>query len=380
MGDVLILLPGTTGTSLIDQNQTPSAERPVVWPWQVLIAALLHEPDVALGLLEGSNPPRYPALYPWQVRTHDLLSLPNSYHSFIHSFESDGWTAIHGRPPQQPDVPPANQPAIWGLPAALPAKALITFPYDWRQDNATTALWFRSFLSAIVTASGGSSAITLVGHSMGGLVARAYLETVGKNDPLTANVQRLITLGTPHLGAPMALDAIANNLAAVSKNGFHLAAMDTVIWEFVNSQYDSTFELLPPSQTPFIDDEGTLKSIFPFSGLSADLQQYLRSRDFSLDDAQRADAFLSSLHYAGAVPYFCAYGSELLTPVSFQFSGGTLTGAEHHEGDGIVPMTSAMFAGTIPPSQTFQAHHVHHGALPGNPQVLRQVKLWMGAD
>jgi hypothetical protein len=376
MGDVLILLPGTTGTVLVDQGQKPTLLNPAVWPWQALTAAALGQQQRALNLLEGSDPPEYPPIYPYQIQTQTLLFAPNAYSTFISSFASDGWTAIYTTPPQQTDVPPENQPGIWGLQDPLPSLALITFPYDWRQDNATTALWFRSFLSAVVAASGGTCTITLVGHSMGGLVARAYLETVGKDDPLTNNIQRLITLGTPHLGAPLALDAITDNFVDLNQLGLP-ASMDTVVWEFVNSSYDSTYELLPPPQTPFLTDEGALKSIFPLSALSPALQQYLTSNGFSTDDAQQASTFLSSLGYTGQVPYYCAYGSGLSTAVSFAFSSGSLTEQDLDAGDSIVPMTSAMFAATIPTSQTFNAGAVAHGLLPGNGDVIAQVKTWM---
>jgi pimeloyl-ACP methyl ester carboxylesterase len=48
---------------------------------------------------------------------------------------------------------------------------------------------------ATVVAATGAGQVVLVGHSMGGLVARAYLRRYG-----AANVRRLVTIGTPHLG------------------------------------------------------------------------------------------------------------------------------------------------------------------------------------
>lgn len=44
--------------------------------------------------------------------------------------------------------------------------------------------------------------ITLLGHSMGGLVARSAIAQAGDRD-WPARLQALITLGTPHLGAPL---------------------------------------------------------------------------------------------------------------------------------------------------------------------------------
>lgn len=42
--------------------------------------------------------------------------------------------------------------------------------------------------------------IDIVGHSMGGLVARYYIENIGKDE----NIRKLITIGTPHWGSTLA--------------------------------------------------------------------------------------------------------------------------------------------------------------------------------
>jgi pimeloyl-ACP methyl ester carboxylesterase len=72
--------------------------------------------------------------------------------------------------------------------------------YDWRKsvsDNATNYLipWIDRARSR-----SGQSKVILVGYSMGGLVSRSYIQSdayAARND-----VERLITLGTPHRGAP----------------------------------------------------------------------------------------------------------------------------------------------------------------------------------
>jgi triacylglycerol lipase len=57
-----------------------------------------------------------------------------------------------------------------------------------------------------VLAATGARQVILIGHSMGGLVARAYLRRYG-----AARVKRLLTLGTPHAGSELARMGIGEN-------------------------------------------------------------------------------------------------------------------------------------------------------------------------
>lgn len=75
---------------------------------------------------------------------------------------------------------------------------LFVFAYDWRKPLNTLADDLSSFLISKNISSGKFS---LVGHSMGGLVARTYLQKY--NNP---NTDKVITAGSPHKGI---LDAYA---------------------------------------------------------------------------------------------------------------------------------------------------------------------------
>ena len=65
---------------------------------------------------------------------------------------------------------------------------------------------------ASIRAATGAQRVVLVGHSMGGLVARAYLRRFGG-----AHVEKLITLGTPHHGS-----ALAHTFPGVCLGQMHL--------------------------------------------------------------------------------------------------------------------------------------------------------------
>jgi len=73
---------------------------------------------------------------------------------------------------------------------------LFTFPYDWRTDNNITAGLLKERIQRVKEISGRDK-VDLIAHSMGGLVARSYIES----DDYQNDIDQVIFLGTPHLGA-----------------------------------------------------------------------------------------------------------------------------------------------------------------------------------
>lgn len=87
------------------------------------------------------------------------------------------------------------------------------FPYDWRRDNrvagrrlaARAPVWLRTWRER----SGAHDArLILIAHSMGGLVARDFLERHGG----WRDTKLLITFGTPYRGSLNALNALSNGV------------------------------------------------------------------------------------------------------------------------------------------------------------------------
>jgi pimeloyl-ACP methyl ester carboxylesterase len=105
-------------------------------------------------------------------------------------------------------------------------KTLFALPYDWRRSNIYTALLLKDKIQEVISACNSANPIDfdcnkvdLVAHSMGGLVARAYIESNDYNN----NVDQLIFLSTPQRGAPMAYLAWEGGDAAVKSNMFKKA-------------------------------------------------------------------------------------------------------------------------------------------------------------
>lgn len=80
--------------------------------------------------------------------------------------------------------------------AASEDKVFVAF-YDWRRPNRDSA---KNYLKPVINkakAVSPTGKVDIVAHSMGGLVARAYIQGSDYED----DVDQLVTLGTPHFGA-----------------------------------------------------------------------------------------------------------------------------------------------------------------------------------
>ena len=83
--------------------------------------------------------------------------------------------------------------------AAANSSYFSIFHYDWRQTLNGNIPRLKTYIDKIKALTQ-SSKVVLVGHSQGGLLARAYIQ----DDSYQFDVSKLITVGTPHLGMPRA--------------------------------------------------------------------------------------------------------------------------------------------------------------------------------
>jgi pimeloyl-ACP methyl ester carboxylesterase len=74
------------------------------------------------------------------------------------------------------------------------------FPYDWRQDLRLSARQ----LGALVESLPADQPLVIIGHSLGTLVTRYYVERLGGKN----RVERVILMGGPHRGAVQALTSL----------------------------------------------------------------------------------------------------------------------------------------------------------------------------
>ena len=136
---------------------------------------------------------------------------------------------------------------------------LVEVPYDWRLSNVVSARRLRDkVMPALVQwrENGHPDAkLVLVCHSMGGLVARWFLEKLeGYKD-----TRWLITLGTPYQGSMIAVDALVNGLSKA------LGPLQVDLTKLVQS-FPSMYELLP-TYPCFTGSKKELKLIAEAPGL-----------------------------------------------------------------------------------------------------------------
>lgn len=132
----------------------------------------------------------------------------------------------------------------------VPEEDLFTFPYEWRDSNKVNAVALRGKIQQIKNKTH-KPKVDIVAHSMGGLLAREYIES-GYYDN---NVDQLITVGTPNLGAPKdyvkweAGESFFDLFDMVGKRLFTLEALEngySSVYDYIHERpISSVRELLP---------------------------------------------------------------------------------------------------------------------------------------
>lgn len=222
-------------------------------------------------------------------------------------------------------------------------KRLLLFPYDWRRDLFETARTLADALDKAQAAN--ASSISLVAHSMGGLISRILLETPEfRNRPWFGRIRQFVALAVPHLGAPLALARVLGLDSTLGVSGADFRSFAA------NTDYPSGYQLLPPRRELICWDQTSpsLKSLDIYDpadakrlGLSA--KQLARAQ--ALHDALEKGAAPAAVRYF----YFAGTGQRTVTRVNVSPEPD---GAIDHEfsqltrtqdgGDGTVPLYSAL--------------------------------------
>jgi pimeloyl-ACP methyl ester carboxylesterase len=247
---------------------------------------------------------------------------------------------------------------------------LYEFPYDWRRHLE----WNADLLHQCIarwSANDPTRRFVLVGHSMGGMVARTYLARYPQE--AADRIERVIMLGTPLHGAAIAA-LIFTGQTPPSRVVAKLHPDNDVI-RFA-SNLPSTYQMLPPPPELF-PSERPYPVNWDLYDAAAWRLPHVRQR--YLNDARSLHALLAS-----SDPQVALYeiaGCHRRTPTDVHLGDDTGAHAEGRpeyriregesgadSGDEWVPLWSVTHAGV----QTYYVEESHQ-ALPSNSRVLEAV-------
>jgi len=314
--DVVILLPGITGSVLVDKRGhelwAPSAE--VVWRAITTLGRSVEGLELpADGSDDGVAASR---LVP------DVSIIPGL-------IKIDGYSKVSN-----------YLVSRLGL---VEGQNFFPFPYDWRLDNRVNAERLKNsamdWLRAWRRSSGNADAkLVLIGHSMGGLISRYFIECLeGWKD-----THRLMTLGTPHRGSLNALGFLEEGM----KKGIGPVGID--LSPLLRS-LPSVYQLLPIYPCVSVNG-GELQRVADAAEAGAlphvDVTRARDARAFhqQIQDAQAANAKIDAYatHGPSLVPLV---GIEQPTWQSAQVRSGVFSMLREYDGsdeggDGTVPRVS----------------------------------------
>jgi pimeloyl-ACP methyl ester carboxylesterase len=224
---------------------------------------------------------------------------------------------------------------------------LVVAAYDWRKTIENAAQTLAERIGEIVKRHGTQVEISLVAHSMGGLVSRFLLESGNfSSAPGWANVKRLVTLATPHRGATVAL-----RLVLGFEKKLFLSA-DQVLQISSDSRYPSAYQLLPRPGEPIAWDGSGTSDMPVLDIYDPAIAARLGLNPQNLDRAKAFHASLDSGQRPAHVRYFCFSGNRQNTAAYVQLkprSANRLLPAaieQDDAGDGTVPIWSSTLPNT----------------------------------
>ncbi len=219
------------------------------------------------------------------------------------------------------------------------------YPYDWRKSISLLGQELSFSLSKEKTAS-----VSIVAHSMGGLVARA---AIAQKAP---KIERVIMLGTPNHGSFAPVQVLRAVYPILRKLAFiDLKHSANKLVEKVFRTFPSLYEMMPwPEKFSALD-------LYSLAGWPTTEPAPLENM------FQPARQVQQSL--APADDRFCLIaGVNQETVVGVHLQGDEFSYDLSIEGDGTVPLALA----ELPGAKTYFVDE-SHGSLPNNRQVLRAV-------
>lgn len=238
-------------------------------------------------------------------------------------------------------------------------KTLFEFAYDFRFSVFYNAGKLEKFVEKIKSEMGAAQ-VDIVGHSMGGLIAKAYL----LNEENHENVRTLIFAGTPHLGAPKALKALRYG------DNLDVFLIDSCKVKRAVRNFPSMYNLLPgrryfeAAKSGYFYENTTTTTTLDFAQMLENLKKEVSTKcsyqkdDVHPKDTATADDVLNQMMIDRETVEFhdtlnawkkpanvkvyniVGYGVSTIETIRENADGKIIFG-ETTEGDGTVPLWSA---------------------------------------
>jgi pimeloyl-ACP methyl ester carboxylesterase len=351
--DVVVVLPGIMGSTLAERDGNP------VWApsARTILRAIrrlhLHIKDFRLPDGIGDDHPddgvQPVALFPDVHVIPGIWTPIKGYDRLVALLNRLGY---HEQAPDH-DAPPGN---------------LVAVPYDWRLSVRYNGRWLAGIVEPALErwrAQGGpytDAQLVFVCHSMGGLVARWYIEKCGG----AAHTRKLITLGTPYRGAAKAVEQLVNGV----HKGLGVVSVD--LTDFARS-LPSTYHLLP--EYACIDTGSDLRKTTTVglpdldTGRLADAMRF--HTDLQAAEAARPECLTMTHAIVGVRQP--TWTTVRITPDNRVEPLDTI-GGDNDYGDATVPLAGAI--GYNQPQDTPLVHRVadQHGNLQRNQAALDEIE------
>ncbi len=136
---------------------------------------------------------------------------------------------------------------------------LFVFPYDWRISDADNAVILKNKIDDILQKIDRPK-INIIAHSMGGLIAQKYVA-----DTAGVNLDKLIFIGTPHLGSPKAFKTLMYGDDMGMRYG-PLSLLNSSVIKQISQNMPSVYDLMPSRQ--YVDGSVPTKYVFDNAGKS----------------------------------------------------------------------------------------------------------------
>lgn len=236
MPDLIVLVPGILGSVLVDKkgNEIWGASGNSIARNLITFGGALNKLELPEGIGRGDPNDEVTA----------TRALPRLY--MVPTFwKADGYGKLADRLKERFTLTTVTDNQTVNL---------VEFPYDWRLSNQLNAERLADKIVPVLerwrkASNNPNAKFIFICHSMGGLVARYFLEVLNQRE-LT---NKLITIGTPYQGSINALNALVNGLF------LGLGPIGVSVDKLVRS-FPSVYQLLPTYECLDVGD-GTQRSL-----------------------------------------------------------------------------------------------------------------------